>query len=71
MPKIGQTIKFTINLGDYNNVVAEVSIDDIDTDGDVDKQLEDSKAALNKAFALVFKAANAEVDRILKTAKGG
>ena len=46
MAKIGYSISFTVNMGDYNSGKFEMRVDDIDTDQDVTEQLRKSHEAL-------------------------
>ena len=64
MAKVSQEVSFTVNLGDYNNAKVVLGIHDIDTEDDVDKQLQDSKVALGKAFVKLFVLADKELHKI-------
>jgi len=64
MAKVSQEVSFTVNLGDYNNAKVVLGIHDIDTEDDVDKQLQDSKVALGKAFVKLFTLADKELHKI-------
>ena len=68
MAKISQELQFTVNLGNYNSAKATVGIYDLDTDHDIDEQLELANKALGKAFVKIYKLADAEVEKILKDA---
>ena len=50
MPKVSQELSFTVNLGNYNSAKATVGIYDLDTDHDVEEQLEIANKVLGKAF---------------------
>ena len=64
MAKVSQEVSFTVNLGDYNNAKVVLGIHDIDTEDDVDKQLQDSKVALGKAFVKLIVLADKELHKI-------
>ncbi len=64
MTKVSQELAFTVNLGDYNNAKVTLGIHEIDTEEDVDKQLQDAKVALGKAFVKLFVLADKEVQKI-------
>ena len=49
MSKARATLGYTINIGDYQSVRLDADIE-IDTEGDVDKQLEVSLQAIRKAW---------------------
>ena len=68
MAKISQELSFTVNLGNYNSAKATVGIYDLDTDHDIDEQLELANKALGKAFVKIYKLADAVVEKILKDA---
>ena len=50
MSKARATLGYTINIGDYQSVRLDADVE-IDTEGDVDKQLEVSLQAIRKAWA--------------------
>ena len=62
MAKISQELSFTVNLGNYNSAKATVGIYDLDTDHDIDEQLELANKALGKAFVKIYILAEAEVE---------
>ena len=64
MTKVSQELSFTVNLGDYNNAKVILGIHDIDTEDDVDKQLQEAKVALGKAFVQLFILADKELTKI-------
>jgi hypothetical protein len=64
MAKVSQELSFTVNLGDYNNAKVILGIHDIDTEDDVDKQLQEAKVALGKAFVQLFILADKELTKI-------
>ena len=64
MTKVSQELSFTVNLGDYNNAKVVLGIHDIDTEDDVDKQLQEAKVALGKAFVQLFILADKELTKI-------
>jgi hypothetical protein len=64
MTKVSQEVSFTVNLGDYNNAKVVLGIHDIDTEDDVDKQLQEAKVALGKAFVQLFILADKELHKI-------
>tara|TARA_Y100000593_G_C4223400_1_gene293102 strand:- start:351 stop:563 length:213 start_codon:yes stop_codon:yes gene_type:complete len=68
MPKVSQELSFTVNLGNYNSAKATVGIYDLDTDHDVEEQLEIANKVLGKAFVKLYKLADAEVEKILQEA---
>ena len=68
MAKVSQELSFTVNFGNYNSAKATVGIYDLDTDHDIEEQLESAKQALGKAFVKLYKLADAEVEKILKDA---
>jgi len=49
MSKARATLGYTINIGDYQSVRLDADVE-IDTEGDVDKQLEVSLQAIRKAW---------------------
>ena len=64
MAKVSKELSFKVNLGDYNNAKVSLGIHDIDTEDDVDKQLDESKVALGKAFVKLFMLADKELQKI-------
>jgi hypothetical protein len=64
MAKVSQELSFTVNLGDYNNAKVILGTHDIDTEDDVDKQLQEAKVALGKAFVQLFILADKELTKI-------
>ena len=66
MTEVGITIGRTINLGNYENAKVEVSIGGIDVNGDIDFQLEQCHAAINKIWPKVKKASAAQADIVRK-----
>lgn len=55
MPKVGAHLGLTFKLkkdSNYEFMRPDISIDDIDVDGDVDAQLEKCKEALRKTFGI-------------------
>ena len=40
MAKIGAKIGYTVNLGDFNSMRIDLEFSEIDTEGDVEKQIE-------------------------------
>ena len=37
--KVSQNMAFTVNLGNYQSAKVEIGIHDIDTEGDIEKQI--------------------------------
>ena len=64
MAKVSQEVSFTVNLGDYNNAKVALGIHDIDTEEDVDQQLQEAKVAVGKAFVKLFVLADKELHKI-------
>ena len=64
MAKVSQEVSFTVNLGDYNNAKVALGSHDIDTEEDVDQQLQEAKVALGKAFVKLFVLADKELHKI-------
>ena len=64
MAKVSQEVSFTVNLGDYNNAKVALGIHDIDTEEDVDQQLQEAKVALGKAFVKLFVLADKALHKI-------
>ena len=64
MAKVSKELSSAVNLGDYNNAKVSLGIHDIDTEDDVDKQLDESKVALGKAFVKLFMLADKELQKI-------
>ena len=63
MPKVLQRLDFTANMGNFENVKVGIEVSDIDTEGDIEQQIEDARAALNKMFPLVLKAVTVETSK--------
>ena len=51
MSQIGAKLSYTANLGNFNSAKIEVEISAIDTDADVDVQLEQAVETLQATFA--------------------
>ena len=68
MAKVSQELSFTVNLGNYNSAKATVGIYDLDTDHDIEEQIESAKQDIGQAFVKLYKLADAEVEKILKDA---
>jgi hypothetical protein len=60
MAKVGLTVGYTVNLGDFESARVDVTISDIDAAGDVDAQLAEAKPAINKIWPMVKAAADAQ-----------
>ena len=65
MAKVSQELSFTVNLGNYNSAKATVGIYDLDTDHDIEEQIESAKQALGKAFVSLYKLADAEANKAM------
>jgi len=60
MAKIGAKVGYTVNLGDFNSMRIDLEFSEIDTEGDLDKQINDVINDLHGAFAeLATEAKNA------------
>jgi hypothetical protein len=60
MAKIGAKIGYTVNLGDFNSMRIDLEFSEIDTEGDVEKQIEMAVTDLRDAFSeLATEAKNA------------
>ena len=60
MAKIGAKIGYTVNLGDFNSMRIDLEFSEIDTEGDVEKQIEVAVTDLRDAFSeLATEAKNA------------
>jgi hypothetical protein len=60
MAKIGAKIGYTVNLGDFNSMRIDLEFSEIDTEGDVEKQIETAVTDLRDAFSeLATEAKNA------------
>ena len=64
--KVSQNMAFTVNLGNYQSAKVEIGIHDIDTDGDIDKQVDEAKEAFDKVFIEIYKKVKQEVSYIMK-----
>lgn len=60
MPKVTQRLDYTVNMGNFENVKVGVEIGEIDTEQDIEQQVEDARAALNKMYPLLLKAVTVE-----------
>ena len=60
MAKIGAKVGYTVNLGDFNSMRIDLEFSEIDTEGDVEKQIEMAVTDLRDAFSeLATEAKNA------------
>ena len=64
--KVSQNMAFTVNLGNYQSAKVEIGIHDIDTEWDVDKQVDEAKEAFDKVFIEIYKKVKQEVSYIMK-----
>ena len=51
MAKIGAKIGYTVNLGDFNSMRIDLEFSEIDTEGDVEEQLNTAVNDLREAFS--------------------
>ena len=64
--KISQNMAFTVNLGNYQSAKVEIGIHDIDTEGDIEKQVDEAKEVFDKVFIEIYKKVKQEVSYIMK-----